>query len=115
MSRVIVAGGRTFIPNNNHYIWLSKKFNEIKPTEILCGCCRGADTFGEQLALSMGIPIRYFKPDWNKYKKTAGYRRNKEMAENADICILFPGGKGTALMHELAKEYGLPVFEYINE
>ena len=54
--------------------------------------------------------------DWNKHGKSAGYRRNEEMAKVADACICFWDGvsKGTMHMINLAKEYGLEteVIEY---
>jgi len=48
-----------------------------------------------------------FSADWSKYGKSAGYKRNKQMALYADVLIAFWDGnsKGTKLMIELAKEY----------
>ena len=50
-----------------------------------------------------------FPADWDKYGKAAGYKRNGEMARNADALIAFWDGKsrGTKHMIDLAKKYDL--------
>ena len=50
-----------------------------------------------------------FPADWDKYGKAAGYKRNEEMARNADALIAFWDGKsrGTKHMIDLAKKYDL--------
>jgi hypothetical protein len=47
-----------------------------------------------------------FKPDWNKYGKSAGFVRNKLIIENADIVFAFWDGesKGTLISINIAKE-----------
>ena len=109
---MIVAGGRDFNPLQCHYDWIAKVINQEKPTEIVSGTCSGADKFGEKAAIHYGIKIKQFPADWDKYGKMAGPRRNAQMAEYADICVLFPGGKGTDNMRRLAHENGLKVIEY---
>lgn len=37
------------------------------------------------------------------------------MAKVSDICILFPGGKGTMHMKNIAKEHGLKIILYKNK
>lgn len=107
--RVIIAGGREF----NDYELLSTKcdffFSNRRPTAIVCGEARGADTLGKRYAKEHGIPVRSFPADWNTYGKKAGYIRNEEMAQNADALIAFWDGKspGTKNMIELAQKKGL--------
>ena len=82
----------------------------------VCGKAKGADTLGEKFALKYGINIKYFPADWNKYGKSAGYKRNVEMAEYAKedngILVAFwdRKSKGTKHMIETAKHAGLKVF-----
>lgn len=47
--------------------------------------------------------------DWNKYGKSAGYKRNEQMAIYADACLAFWDGKskGTKHMIGLAKRHNL--------
>jgi len=110
--KVIVAGGRDFIPFTIHFDWLKDKLKELNATEEVSGCARGADTFGEQVASILYIPIKKFPPEWDIYGRSAGYRRNVEMANYADAVILFPGGKGTAHMKKIAEQKNLKVIEY---
>jgi hypothetical protein len=81
---------------------------------VLCGLARGADLLGERYALARRIHILYYPADWKKYGASAGYKRNIEMADNADALIAFWDGKskGTRNMINLAKERKLVVKVY---
>ena len=76
---------------------------------IVCGEARGADSLGKRLAYEKGWKVLSFPADWDKHGKAAGYKRNDEMARNADALIAFWDGKsrGTKHMIDLAKKYGL--------
>lgn len=109
--KVIIAGGRDF----NDYKLLFEKCEIIlskqKDVEIVSGTARGADELGEKYAKEKSFKIKHFPADWEKYKKGAGYIRNKQMAEYADYLISFWDGKskGTKHMIDLAKEYNLSI------
>ena len=106
---VIIAGSRDF----NDYDLLCVKcdylFQNKKPTAILCGKARGADTLGERYAKEHDIPVNYYPAEWGRYGKSAGYIRNEQMAMNADALIAFWDGKsrGTKHMIDLAGKYHL--------
>lgn len=108
---VIIAGTRTF----GDYELLCQKcdvfFSAKKPTHIICGEARGADTLGRRYAEEHNIPVLSFPADWKTYGKSAGYRRNKQMAEAADALVAFWDGKsrGTKNMIDLAHEAKIPV------
>ena len=51
------------------------------------GCPKGGDEFAERMALAGGMAILIFFPNWEKYKKAAGFVRNGSIAENSDILI----------------------------
>ena len=109
MYKVIVAGSRTF----NDYDLLENKLNLLLKdklnVQIVSGTCYGADLLGEKYANKHKLDIKRFPADWNKYGKSAGYIRNKEMANYADACIVFWDGisRGTMHMINLAKDKGL--------
>jgi hypothetical protein len=46
---------------------------------------------------------------WDIFGKSAGYKRNEEMAKVADACVIFWDGKskGTKHMIDIAKKYKL--------
>jgi len=109
MIKIIIAGTRTF----NDYNLLKDKLDRAKAHfgafEIVSGGAKGADSLGERYAHENNLPIKQFLPDWDKFKKSAGYRRNEDMAKYADACIVFWDGisKGTEHMINLAKQYNI--------
>lgn len=112
--KVIVAGGRDFSPQIRHAQWLKKQLAELKATEIVSGGASGADKFGENIAKEIGLPVKVFAPNWNLFGKRAGPIRNADMAEYAEACVTFPGGRGTASMETLAKQSGMPVIRWLD-
>jgi len=112
--RVIIAGGRQF----NDYGLLSAKCDGILSQKrmthkivIISGTARGADTLGERYARERGFTLRQFPADWDQFGKSAGYRRNCQMADNADALIAFWDGQslGTRHMIDIARERNLVV------
>jgi len=105
--KTIIAGGREF----NDYDLLEQYCNTHSITEVVSGCARGADRLGERYANKHDIPITKFPADWDKWGKSAGYRRNAEMASYADSLIAFWDGvsKGTSHMIDLANSKKLDV------
>jgi len=108
---IMVAGGRDF--NDYEYLkqtLLSVTNKILDGTEIVSGTAKGADSLGERFANEYSLDIKRFPADWDKYGKSAGYIRNKQMAEYADGCVIFWDGKskGTNHMINLASEFGLP-------
>lgn len=108
--RLVVAGGRDF----NDYKRVEEVLNQVRQHfefAVVCGKAKGADTLGELYAKNNNLIIHYYPADWNKYGKSAGYRRNVEMAENAEYLVAFWDGKsrGTEHMINIAAERGLKV------
>lgn len=109
--KVIVAGGRDF----NDYQLLKRKLSILldnrRDVEIVSGAARGADSLGERYAEENGLSIHRKPADWDTYGKSAGYRRNAEMAEYADALVAFWDGKsrGTKHMIDLAEKHDLAI------
>lgn len=107
--RVIIAGGRDF----DDPALLHKTCDELVtlPATVLTGCARGADHIGELWAIGNGIPVERYPAEWDRFGKSAGYIRNKEMAAAADVLICFWNGssKGSKHMIDLANAAGLQV------
>ena len=110
--KVIIAGSREFSDFQLLYTKCEEVLANANEVEIVSGTARGADKLGEHYASLKGYSVRQFPADWNKHGKSAGYIRNKEMAEYADCLIAFWDGnsKGTKHMIDLAKERGLFVY-----
>jgi len=107
--KVIIAGGRTFndfdLLCENCDIILSKYTN----VEIVSGTANGADKLGEKYAKERNYSIKQFPANWGKFGKSAGYKRNEDMAKYADFLIAFwdNKSKGTKHMIDLAKKYNV--------
>ena len=96
---LIIAGSRGF---RNYPLLQSTMFeveDMINILSVVSGTARGADQLGERWAEESGIPISRFPANWDKYGKGAGYIRNKEMAENADMLLAFWDGKSAGTKH----------------
>jgi hypothetical protein len=109
--RFIIAGGRDYEFTEKDVSRLNQIFRKIEITEVVCGCARGVDSYGEAWAELRGIPVKRFPADWNAYGRSAGHLRNEQMAKYADCVILFPGGRGTDNMYKNAKKYGLKIID----
>lgn len=111
--KIIIAGSR----DSQDYKLLKTKMDYLlanradEDITILCGLARGADKLGERYAKEHNYEIEYYPADWNTYGRNAGYIRNEQMAQNADVLVAFWDGKsrGTQHMINLARKYNLDI------
>lgn len=105
--RLIIAGSRG--ATRAQTVAAIQASNAQTATLILSGDAKGADTFGAEWAVSVGKPVAHYPADWAKYGRSAGMKRNWEMAENADALLAIWDGQsvGTAHMIRIAREKGL--------
>ena len=111
MFKVIVAGSRGFTDYDLLVSKLDKILQDKTDVEIVSGGAKGADSMGEAYAESKGYKLTVFPADWNKYGKSAGYKRNVQMADYADVLVAFWDGqsKGTSHMIDIMREKDKPV------
>lgn len=109
--KVIIAGGRCFNDYEMLFEFCEKVLSNQNQIEIVSGVANGADKLGEKYAKEKGYPLKQFPADWEKFGKSAGYKRNLEMAEYADALIAFwdKKSKGTKHMIDLAKKNKLKI------
>lgn len=122
MINIAVVGSRSF--NNYNYLhskltgflWdlLDQHTRELPPgpaITIISGGARGADSIAEQWANAWDYPIKIFPAEWDKYGKSAGYRRNIDIVDNCDMLIAFWDGtsRGTKHSIDIAEKQGKPV------
>jgi hypothetical protein len=109
--RVIVTGGREYRDKKHVYTVLDELNQEHGITELIHGGAYGADSHAAVWAADRNIPATEFRANWKRDGKRAGMIRNTEMAAyGADLCVAFPGGKGTAHMARAAKMVGIRVY-----
>ncbi len=69
------------------------------------GCPKGGDRFAEVIAKKFGIPILIFHPNWDKYKKGAGFIRNVDIAKESDRLIACVSTDRTGGTEHTIKKY----------
>ena len=109
--RVLVYGGRDFTKQNLGFRALDKLHAEFGFTLVIDGVARGADTIGYNWAQKEGLPSERYPAQWDKYGRSAGPIRNKQMLDEGkpDIAVAFPGGTGTSNMTKQLLEAGVLV------
>lgn len=111
--RVLVCGGRTF----NDAALLTRTLDMLNENdEITCiieGDARGADRLAGSWALVTGIEREVYPAKWDVYGKSAGYKRNMQMLVEGkpDLVVAFEGGKGTAMMVDIARNADVKTME----
>jgi hypothetical protein len=109
--RVLVCGGRNFCDE----LLLEKTLTSLqpKPTVIIHGGARGADTLADIWAAKHGIPRDVYYANWDKYDRRAGPIRNSQMLKEGkpDLVVAFDGGIGTADMVNKALRAGVRVIQ----
>lgn len=115
----LIAGSRTF----TDYSLLSTKLDKILSNQtdvtFIVGNAKGADALAVLYAKEHGFAYKIFHANWNKFGKSAGFKRNEKMweylTEVADAehrgCVCFWDGssKGTAHSFEFAKANNTPL------
>lgn len=83
-------------------------------TEVISGGAIGVDAFARRWARENSVRYTEFLPDWNKYGKSAGFKRNVLIVNAAEQLIAVWDGfsRGTHHSVELARTRNIPVFIY---
>jgi len=74
---------------------------------ILEGEAKGVDTIAKEWAVSHGIPVKEYPPDYNpenasfKERCNAFYKRNEEMAIDCDFMLLLWTGESSGSFHDI--------------
>lgn len=114
-NRVVIAGGRDFTDYDRLAAFMDQWTldNNMGPdnTDFLSGEARGADTLGKKWALSRGYKVALYPANWDLHGRSAGFKRNEEMAKNATHLVAFWNevSKGTGNMIWVATKAGLKV------
>ncbi len=114
ITRVVIAGCRDYTDYDNAKKYIDYYLINIREENniiIISGGAKGTDAMGERYAKENGLKVEKYPADWGKYGKSAGPKRNEQMARVCDFVICFWDGKskGTKSMIESAKKYGKPI------
>jgi len=116
--RLAIIGSRDF----DNYPLLKKIIDKFiqrhsdKDIVLVSGGARGADSLARRYAQENSLRIDEYFADWDKFGKSAGYKRNHTIWENSDMGIAFWDGesKGTQHSFSLSASMGkrLYIFNY---
>lgn len=112
--KVLVTGSR----NYGDYFKVKQAIIDSGATIVVEGEANGADLLARGIAYELGLLVRPYPANWEKYGRGAGPKRNQEMldkehtiGEPIDLVLAFPvlGSKGTIDMMNRAKKAGIEV------
>lgn len=113
MFRLLITGSRDWKDENaileQFQLVYTKYGKEV--TLVSGACSTGADRLCEMLAKTAGWIIETHPAEWDKYGKSAGYKRNQEMVDlGADACLAFikNASKGATHTAEASIKAGIP-------
>lgn len=113
--KVIIAGSRSITDDDDVDFILNELRADWLPfDQVVSGLAPGVDTIGKDWAEIWDIPVKEFPADWDQYGKSAGFRRNEQMAEYADVLVAIWDGEspGTKDMIQRALDHNLRLFVY---
>ena len=113
--KVVIAGCRDYCDYDEAKKFIDDSLSNINNENsivVLSGGANGADKLGIRYAEENGFQVKLFLPQWDKYGKSAGPKRNKLMAQECDLVICFWDSKsrGTKSMIEYAKQFDKLLF-----
>lgn len=94
--KLIIAGGRDF---NDQTLMRERLGEMVKQgiidgsVELISGMAKGADLMGYFIFKENGLTTHEFIPDWDGLGKRAGFVRNAEMGDAADLALIFWDGQ----------------------
>ena len=110
--KVIICGGRDFRDYEYVFSVLDGLHVSNKFTHVIHGGANGVDLFAGDWAMKNGVQEVRCNANWEKYGRSAGFQRNLAMALlKPDLVVAFPGGKGTAMMVQIAKDAKIAVIQ----
>lgn len=103
--KIAVIGSRGLVVND------LEKYLPKSVTEIVSGGAHGVDSSAKAYALSHGLKLTEFLPEYDKYGRSAPLKRNITIIEYTDLVLAFWDGqsRGTKFVIENCKKMNKPV------
>src|SRR5713101_10125685 len=107
--QLIIAGSRMF--TNYQHLCQVLAPDRHRFTQVLTGGARGAEQLGSRWAWKHTVKHQLCRAEWERFGKTAGVRRNHQLAQAGDVLVVFGDGQapGTAHLMQCMQELGKPV------
>ena len=131
MRRILVTGGRKY--SNKEFVHkILNNFLAKGPFILIHGDADGLDTLAKEWAIENNVeqipypalwkdftqtPCNIKYGQFGKYNCLAGFNRNEQMLKEGkpNLCLAFPGGKGTADMKKRCKKANVLVISLSDE
>lgn len=110
--RVLITGGRDFTDSECVNKTLDFMHGAYTITELIEGGAKGADYLARRWAVHNRISVVTYSAQWQVDGPRAGPIRNAAMLKGhpPDMCIAYPGGRGTADMVSRCERAGVEVW-----
>jgi hypothetical protein len=107
--KLIIAGSRTFTDYQLLCQTLAPERSRI--TQVLTGGARGTDQLGYRWAWKHAIRHQLFRADWERFGKSAGVRRNYQLAQAGDVLLAFWDRRSAGTRHMIScmQQLGKPL------
>ncbi len=104
--KLLVCGSRTINNKKDIYRVLDNIMAEFPTIDlILNGGAKGVDTIASEYAIEKNIKLKLIKPDWKRYGKYAGIKRNTQLVNECDVGIAFWDRKSRGTKDTIDKLY----------
>ncbi|MDO4251449.1 MAG: SLOG family protein [Moraxella sp.] len=100
--KLAIIGSRQF----DDYVFFKEQIGIFlqthdKPTLIISGGAKGADSLAEHYATEHKIELMVFLPDYKTYGRGAAFVRNRLIVDNADMVLAFWDGESTGTQYTM--------------
>ena len=97
--KVLVCGSRDWVDWKLIRLVVSQL---PKDCLVIHGGAAGADSMAGYVAKQLGLSVKVFPAQWDRFGRAAGYVRNIEMLDqNPDLVIAFHDGKSKGTKHSV--------------
>jgi hypothetical protein len=110
LPRVLVCGSRRW----SDRALIERVLRSYGPAVIVHGAAQGTDRIAASVAERVGWPVEPHPADWQRYRRSAGPRRNLEMLDTRPVLVIaftVIAGGTPGTRHTLTNAYrrGIPV------
>lgn len=101
--RVAIVGSREYPDLELVRQFVRKLAAKYPRATVVSGGAQGVDQAAEAQAGRLGLKTLIFPADWDRYGRSAGFRRNTTIVEHADVVVAFWDGQSRGTLDTTAK------------
>ena len=110
MKTAVIGSRNLSVPDLEKYI-------PAETDEIVSGGANGVDTSAREYALSHGIKLTEFLPEYEKFGRSAPLKRNLQIIAYSDVVLAFWDGqsRGTKFVIDNCRKMGVKIKVYMKK